>query len=104
MTSACLIGTQPSSGARDNMGALPQAGTGLGEGQGRRLCLKEGGREPKKNVYLLLFGYFLALARDGPSDTGCCSPQQAPGKEAIAPERAPEKQAGALGLHLDGIN
>lgn len=48
--SACLIGTQPSSGARDNMGALPQAGTGLagfGGRQGMRPCLPEGAESPK---------------------------------------------------------
>ena len=49
--SACLIGTQPSSGARDNMGALPQAGTGLaglGGRQGMRPCLPERAESPKE--------------------------------------------------------
>lgn len=45
--SACLIGTQPSSGARDKMGALPQAGTGLGEGQGIRPCCQRLAGNPR---------------------------------------------------------
>ena len=79
--SACMIGTQPSSDTRDKMGALPQAGTGLGEGQGIRPWLPEAGRKPERNMYFLLSGCFWALAWDRPSETGGRCPQHGPGTE-----------------------
>lgn len=73
------------------MGALPQAGTGLGGRAGNEAMAARRGQGAREECVLLLSGCFWALARDGSSEDGCPSPQLAPGGEAVAQERASEQ-------------
>lgn len=84
--SACLIGTQPSSGTRDKMGALPQAGTGLGGRAGNQAMAARSGQGAWEEYVLSSL-----WQGTGPLKLGGRSPLHAPGKEVTAQERISER-------------